>query len=457
MARTFKGFTTMLVTILMISVSGLPTDTYAKDEKKGKQPKNVILLIGDGMGPEYNSAYRHYVDNKDTKDIERTRLDKHLIGQMSTDPDNGDKENITDSAAAGTALATGEKTYNGAISVNKNQQPRETVLEKAKAQKKSTGLVVTSELTDATPASFAAHENDRDNKNEIAQDFYNEKIDDQHKVDVLLGGGAKYFGKENDQLDKKFEKDGYAVAHNKDELAKAKGDKVLGLFADENLPYMIDRDENVPSLADMTTTALDKLNKNDEGFFLMIEGSQIDKAAHPNDATGVMSEMEDFDKAFEKAMNFAEKDGDTLVLVTADHATGGMSMGTRGVQSYNPEIIHDMKHSAVFMAEQVMAGKDVDAVIKDGYGFELTEKEQQKIKKAAEKVDTKKQDDYKVQSALEAALVEPVNKRSNTGWTTDKHVGHDVNVYGYGPDVDNYKGVIDNTTLSQNIAAYYGK
>ena len=103
MARTFKGFTTMLVTILMISVSGLPTDTYAKDEKKGKQPKNVILLIGDGMGPEYNSAYRHYVDNKDTKDIERTRLDKHLIGQMSTDPDNGDKENITDSAAAGTA------------------------------------------------------------------------------------------------------------------------------------------------------------------------------------------------------------------------------------------------------------------------------------------------------------------------------------------------------------------
>ncbi|MEI5739438.1 alkaline phosphatase, partial [Staphylococcus aureus] len=171
------------------------SDKSSKDESfavgNTKNPKNVIFLVGDGMGPSFNTAYRYY----------------------KNDP----KQNITDSAAGGTAFSSGHKTYNGAIGVDSNKQKVKTVLERAKEKGKSTGLVSTAELTDATPAAYAAHVTSRDDKNEIAKQFYKDKINGKHKVDVLLGGGAKYFGKSNGNLDKKFKKDGYDLATNSKE------------------------------------------------------------------------------------------------------------------------------------------------------------------------------------------------------------------------------------------------
>ena len=254
-----------------------------------KNPKNVIFLVGDGMGPSYNAAYRYFADDPNTKEMDKTAFDEHLVGTQRTNP-NDPKENVTDSAAGATAFSSGHKTFNGAIGVDANKQKVKTVLEQAKENGKSTGLVSTAEITDATPAAYASHVDDRDKKDEIAQQFYNDKINGEHKVDVLLGGGSEYFGKDNGDLTKKFKKDGYDIVKNKNDLKNSKGDQVLGLFAKNDMPLNIDAPNKNPELVDMEKSALDRLSKNDKGFFLMVEGASIDKAGHPNDVTGVMSE-----------------------------------------------------------------------------------------------------------------------------------------------------------------------
>lgn len=167
---------------------GSITETDAK-EKKGHdhgKVKNIIFMIGDGMGVSYTSAYRYLKDNPNTKFVERTEFDKYLVGQQMTYPEDP-KENITDSASAATAMAAGIKTYNAAISVDNDGSEVKTVLEAAKAAGKATGLVATSEITHATPASFGAHDENRQNMNAIANDYYDELINSEHKVDVLLG------------------------------------------------------------------------------------------------------------------------------------------------------------------------------------------------------------------------------------------------------------------------------
>ncbi|PTJ80978.1 alkaline phosphatase, partial [Staphylococcus simulans] len=227
-----------------------------------------------------------------------------------------------------------------------------------------TGLVTTAEVTDATPAVYAAHVDDRDKKDEIAQQFYNDKINGQHKVDVILGGGSKYFGKENGNLKEKFQQDGYDYVTNKTDVANSQSNQVLGLFSEKNMPLQLDATKKNPLLVDMEKSALSKLEKNDKGFFLMVEGASIDNSAHPNDVTGVMSEMQGFDKAFSNAIDYAKNHKDTLVVATADHSTGGMTIAKGKDYKWNPQAIHQMKHSGSYMTKEIASGKDPEKVIK---------------------------------------------------------------------------------------------
>ena len=429
-----------------------------------KNPKNVIFMVGDGMGPSFNTAYRYYKNKPGAKKMTPTAFDKYLKGTNRT-YSNDPKENVTDSAAGGTAFATGHKTYNGSISVDNDKKPLKSVLEYAKEQGKSTGLVTTAEVTDATPAVYAAHVDDRDKKDEIAQQFYNDKINGQHKVDVLLGGGSKYFGKENGHLTEKFQKDGYDYVTNKTDLANSKSDQVLGLFAEKNMPLQIDAPQQNPLLADMEESALSKLEKNDKGFFLMVEGASIDKSGHPNDITGVMSEMSGFDKAFQNAIDYAKNHKDTLVVATADHSTGGLSIAKGKDYVWNPDAIHKMKHSGSYMTEQIAKGKDPETVINEGYGVDFPEKQLDKVKEAAKELkdvtDKAKDDkDPKIAEAttqLQDAIQKPINDESHTGWTTYGHTGEDVNTYAYGPGADKFRGNIDNTDSAKNIFDFFSQ
>ncbi|MBS2970997.1 alkaline phosphatase [Metabacillus sp. KIGAM252] len=410
-------------------------------KEKNPEIKNVIFLIGDGMGVPYTSAHRYMKDNPRTKDIELTEFDKHLVGMQTTHPDDP-AQNITDSASAATAMSGGVKTYNNAIAVDNDLTEVKTVLEQAKSQGKSTGLVATSEITHATPASFGAHDESRKNMNQIADDYYDEMVKGSHKIDVMLGGGKSNFVRSDRDLTKLFTKDGYSYVTNRDDLMKNRNSKVLGLFADGGMDKMIDRKKETPSLEEMTKVALNKLNSNKNGFFLMVEGSQIDWAGHDNDVVAAMSEMEDFEMAFKAAIDFAKKDKHTLVVATADHSTGGFSMGAGGEYNFKVEPILAAKKTPDYMAARIMEGMDTEKVLKDNIKLDLTQAEIDSVKAAAAK---------KNLTEIDNAIEQIFNKRSFTGWTTSGHTGEEVQVYAFGPGKENFSGLIDNTDQAKKM------
>lgn len=437
---------TLVSALAFGSLSWSGADRVSAKGNPNKEPeiKNVIFLIGDGMGVSYTSAYRYLKDNPGTKVAERTEFDKYLVGQQMTYPEDS-AQNITDSASAATAMSAGVKTYNAAIAVDNDKSEVKTVLEAAKEKGKATGLVATSEITHATPASFGAHDENRKNMNSIADDYYNELIKGKHKIDVLLGGGKSNFVRPDVNLAKAFEKDGYSYVTDKNQMLKDKNEQVLGLFASEGLPKMIDRPSETPSLADMTSSAIQRLNKDKDGFFLMVEGSQVDWAGHDNDIVGAMSEMEDFEKAYKAAMEFAKKDKHTLVVATADHSTGGFSIGAKGIYNWYGEPIKAAKRTPDFMAEAIVKGADVEKTLKQFINqnvVKLTEGEIKTVTEAA-----KSKNVTNVDNAIEAIF----DNRTNTAWTTGGHTGEDVPVYAYGPYKDRFAGQVDNTDQAKII------
>ncbi|MBT2717829.1 alkaline phosphatase [Bacillus sp. ISL-57] len=437
---------TLVSALAFGSLSWSGADRVSAKGNPNKEPeiKNVIFLIGDGMGVSYTSAYRYLKDNPGTKVAERTEFDKYLVGQQMTYPEDS-AQNITDSASAATAMSAGVKTYNAAIAVDNDKSEVKTVLEAAKEKGKATGLVATSEITHATPASFGAHDENRKNMNSIADDYYNELIKGKHKIDVLLGGGKSNFVRPDVNLAKAFEKDGYSYVTDKNQMQKDKNEQVLGLFASEGLPKMIDRPSETPSLADMTSSAIQRLNKDKDGFFLMVEGSQVDWAGHDNDIVGAMSEMEDFEKAYKAAIEFAKKDKHTLVVATADHSTGGFSIGAKGIYNWYGEPIKAAKRTPDFMADAIVKGADVEKTLKQYINQNVVKLTDGEIKTVTEAAKSKNVTN--VDNAIEAIF----DNRTNTAWTTGGHTGEDVPVYAYGPYKERFAGQVDNTDQAKII------
>ncbi|MEC2159353.1 alkaline phosphatase [Virgibacillus halodenitrificans] len=440
----------IIATIFVLAIGSLlAMNGEATGAKKGKdnntsqnngKVKNVIVMIGDGMGPSYPTAYRYMKDDPSTPQMEKTVFDKHLVGMATTYADDPE-ENITDSAAAATSMSAGIKTYNGAIAVDTERSEVETVLEAAKKKGKSTGLVATSQINHATPAAFGAHDESRRNYNEIADDYFDEMINGEHKVDIMLGGGTDYFDREDRDLIEEFEEDGYNYVDDREEMLENENDKLLGLFAPVGLPKAIDREDS-PSLEEMTTTALEQLSKNKDGFFLMVEGSQIDWAGHANDSVSAMSEMEDFAKAFETVIEFAKKDKHTQVVLTADHSTGGFSIGRDGEYNMYPEVIKAAERTPEFMAEEIMDGEEVEEVLDEYADLDFTEEEISAIQQAAETEDF---------DTVYAAVSEVFNVRAGIGFTTSGHTGVDVPVYAYGPKSEVFSGLVDNTDIANEV------
>lgn len=227
---------------------------------------------------------------------------------------------VTDSAAGATAFACGEKTYNGAIGVDVNKKALPTILEAAEKKGLSTGLVATCSITHATPACFISHQPSRSLDEAIAHDFM------ATDIDVFIGGGRKFFEKRADgkNLVDSLKAKNYQIASSIQEVKNINKGKLAAFLADEQQPKFSDGrgDQLVPS----TETALAILSQNKKGFFAMIEGSQIDWGGHANDTQYIINEMVDFDNAIGKVLDFAKKDGNTLVIITADHETGGFSL-----------------------------------------------------------------------------------------------------------------------------------
>ncbi|MGA3853876.1 alkaline phosphatase [Bacillus pumilus] len=424
-----------------------PVSTNAADKKQTKTPKNVIFIVGDGMGMPVIKAYRTFKQEKLGSPKAQTVWDPYLVGMQTTHPDDP-RDNITDSAAAATAMATGKKTYNDAIAVNQEKEPLRSVVEAAKEAQMKTAFVVSSDITDATPAAFGTHNVSRKNKEQIADHFYDEKIGGEHKVDILLGGGMQYFDRKDRDLVKEFEKSGYSILRSKDDLTSQSSSKMLGLFQEDELDRAIDRPKHVPTLKDMTQLALAQLNQdNSHGFFMLLEGSTIDSAGHENDVVGAMSEMEDFEKAVQAALQFAKKDQETLVVITADHATGGFSFGADGMTSetgykWDPAPILAAKKTPVYMAKKIAGGQSVRDVLHTHIDFSLTNEEISQVEKAAQSGKA---------STIQLSIQHIFDQRSFSGWTTFAHTGEDVPVYAYGPGKAAFQGWIDNTKQGKNL------
>ncbi|WP_279084527.1 alkaline phosphatase [Kluyvera ascorbata] len=332
-----------------------------------KQAKNVILLIGDGMGDSEITAARNYAEGAGGyfKGIDALPLTGQYT-HYALNKKTGKPDYVTDSAASATAWSTGVKTYNGALGVDIHEKDHQTILELAKAAGLATGNVSTAELQDATPAALISHVTSRKcygpsvtsekcptnalekgGKGSITEQMLNAR------ADVTLGGGAKTFAEtatagewQGKTLREQAQARGYQLVDNVttlDAITQANQDKpLLGLFSDGNMPLRWEgpkasyhgnldkpavtctpnpkRDSSVPTLAQMTDKAISLLSTSEKGFFLQVEGASIDKQDHAANPCGQIGETVDLDEAVQKALEFAKKDGNTLVIVTADHA-----------------------------------------------------------------------------------------------------------------------------------------
>jgi alkaline phosphatase len=303
-----------LLFAICLSLSVVAFSSFDNSDKTDskKKPKNVILLIGDGMG--LSQVSYAIVSANERMNFERFKQ----LGMSKTAASN---HKITDSAAGATALSTGKKTYNGAIAVDDNKQALPTILELAEKKGMATGMIATCAITHATPASFIAHRESRELYEDIALDFLNTEID------LFIGGGLDHFNKRKDSKDlvQALKDREYNVITNINDLYSYNSPKKLAaLIAPKHLNTMVDGRGNY--LEKATELGINILSKDPDGFFLMVEGSQIDWGGHANDAEYVRTEVMDFDRAIKVALDFAEKDGNTLVIVTADHETGGLAL-----------------------------------------------------------------------------------------------------------------------------------
>ncbi len=293
----------LLLLFLLIATTAVLLTSYPRQPV----PKNIILFIGDGMGIQQITAAKVI---KGALAMERCPVGG-LVTTWSA------SSLVTDSAAGATAMATGVKVKNGALSLDAEGQPLKTVLEIAEEQKKATGLVSTCAVTHATPAGFAAHVPSRNQQIEIAKQMA------ASGVDVLFGGGLSYFNPSNNPSLPALQKE-IAVAFTTEEFhALGTPKKAVALLYPKHPPVAADREI---SLAELTGKAIEILAQDQDGFFLMVEGSQIDWAGHQNNASNVVAETVDFDNAVGIGLDFAEVNGETLVIITSDHETGGFAL-----------------------------------------------------------------------------------------------------------------------------------
>ncbi len=407
-------------------------------------PRNVILMVSDGMGPAAVTLARLLAPEG------RLALDAHWMGASIT---HAERYLVTDSAAAGTAIASGVRTVNGAINMDPDGRPVLNLLTAARLQRgMATGIVVTCVLPHATPAAFSAVAPSRAQYLEIAAQQA------ALPPDVAFGGGRRWFlPKEaggvrpdgRNLLDELREK-GVAVIRSREEFDGPLQAPVWGLFSGGDLNHEIDRvAPDQPGLAEMVRRAIHLLADRPEGFFLMVEGSKIDHAAHANDAATLVRDILAYDEAFATAVEYARQDGRTLVVSLSDHETGGLTIvdGTWDPEWRGPLRLRQIKTSTAKMARMIAEfGLAPDAVLSELAGVTNLTKEELatlKIKKATA-------------SVLVKPLTAIINRRLALAWSTGGHSAVDVGVYAFGPGSERFRGAHPHMRIAQTVADLLG-
>jgi alkaline phosphatase len=433
-------------------------------------PKNIIIMFADGAAPtqwdfgRYSSTVLRRQPFVTTDVVFR----QGVVGLLTTSPHGA---YVTDSAAAASAMATGFKTANGAVSVTPDGASPRTVMEAAKAAGKRIGLVTSATVYDATPAAFAAHARSRRDSQALVDQLVT------LEPDVLMGGGAEYFlpagapgGKRKDGQDviAGFRTRGYQVVKTTAELAGASGARLLGLFAADDMEFEIDRDPaREPTTAEMTTAALKAIaQQSPKGFVLLVENENTDTAGHHNDAAALMRALWAFDDAVKVALEFQRRHPDTLVIVTGDHETGGFSptyalkdLGavSAGNRFYSGDDQLRMLERITMSLSTVKdklgpkpSGEALDALlVKHFPGFRLDAD-------LRELILGRKTDERNFSYVPQNALGRMVARQTGYYWGTSGHTPEPVLVGALGPGAELFRGYQDNTEFGKHLHQLVG-
>lgn len=488
-----------LVVVFLFSLSGGWVGAQEpSSEYNGEPARYVFLFIGDGMGIDHFSVTQVYLNALEEKNVglkELSFTSFPAAGLVSTF-DYGSY--ITDSSSAITAILTGEKTYSGVLNMLPDKStPLVSVAEMAKEAGMKVGVVTSVSLDHATPAACYAHQPSRNNFYEIAVEAT------QSDFDYFGGGGfLQPRGKNNDQRDifEIFAENGYTVVRNREDFEKLtpQSGKVVAINAvldeDQTMPYEIDREENDLSLADFTRKGIELLD-NPEGFFMLVEGGKIDWAAHANDAATVIRDVLAFGEAIEEAIKFYQQHPEeTLIVVTADHETGGLTLGFAATgYSLYPEVLQNQKMSFLEFskvveqysknipqekanlsdfwpqieenfglldiptpekAELEEKAKNGDAEAQAKLRLTLTDYEREELEKAlAMSVQGEAPQSYGGYDPLTITLTHILNQKAGLSWTTFSHTGAPVAIFAQGVGAELFDDYFDNTEIFTKLVS----
>jgi alkaline phosphatase len=456
--RRFRDLGVAFAILFMIAQAACVKTPRTTETQKAK---NIILMIADGFGPQQFGAAWLYSNRILHKPLCMEKLMKQgHTGYMECDTADAI---VTESAAAGSQMATGIKSFARSVSMSPdpapNGAPLKTILEIAQEQGMSTGLVTTSGITDATPASFASHLLNRKWEDKVAVQEL------EHKVDVLMGGRREFFlpksapgSKRTDErnLIREAEQAGYRVVETSGELDSVKNGRVLGLFSSGNMAYELERkNTKQPSLAAMADKTFTLLEKNPNGFFAMIEGGRIDHAAHWNDVAGVIHDSLAFDEAVCVAMDFQRRHPDTLLIVTSDHETGGMALignsktspATGNYVGIDLQALSKIKISMETLIAKLgtpKSPKKIKDLVAQELGIELTDAEAKIVFEDR----IRKLDPYNYSVAKYAhSLAFVLRPYFRVGFGTSTHTASPLFVFGAGPNSSKLEGFLHNTDI----------
>lgn len=439
-----------------------------------QQAKYVFYFIGDGMGVNQVNATEMYLAEQDGR-IGTESLLMTTFPVVTVATSYSATNSVTDSSAGGTALATGQKTYNGAIGVDVNKQPIYSVAQWAKDSGKKVGVLTSVSIDHATPAAFYAHQPDRNMYYEIATDL------PKAGFDFYGGSGFLIPDKEGEKnIFTLFGEAGYTVAKGmKDYSQKAPAAQKLILMQEDGaeadaLPYAIDRKPGDMTLADLTRSAIDFLTKdNNKGFFLMVEGGKIDWACHSNDPATVFEEVIDMDQAVKVAYDFYKRHPkETLIVISADHETGGLGMGT-GRYELNLKALANQKQSTDELSRSITdlrkegrtSWDDVKSLLSEKMGFwtvlPLSWEQEKTLFNAYGESMVKgnpkfEESLYSRTEPLASAAKRVMSQIAMIGWTSGGHSGGYVPLFVIGPGSEKFQGKRNNIDIPNTIRKVAG-
>lgn len=438
--------------VIIDPISWLPSPNGAD---KTKTAKNIIFLVSDGMSSGTLNMADLFLRRKFNRTSKWIELYEQNIVSRALMDTASMSSIVTDSAAASSSWGGGHRVLNGSLNVGLKGEKYLPILQKFKKAGKKVGCVTTVAVTHATPAGFCVNSSSRNSQTDIAIDYLDLGID------VILGGGDQFFsaGHRSDKRDlyQAYRQKGYEVMLNRHELQQARADKpLLGIFGHDSLPYAVDRDHSpslktrVPTLAEMTRKAIDHLSQHPKGFVMQVESGKVDWAAHANDVSGLIHEQIEFDNALAVAMEFAQQDRETLVIITSDHgnANPGLIYGKSANENFDS--IQHYKQSNEWVLNEINAGFSPERVrefLFDAQQLKVTKEESAELLSYYTGLSKAEDGLYNYRKLPFKRLSEIQGMRNAVGWISMDHSADYVELAMFGPGSHLLKPFVKNTDL----------